>query len=93
MRNLIDVMNLPTDAVEQITLTSDGHYLGRAFGDCGFNMFFGTPEPSHPGPGRDRSRAVFRALRLADKKQVVRWAQSVGVDLRAFVGPRELRDA
>ena len=89
MRNLIDVMNIPhAMGVCEITRTPDGFFLGREHGDCGFNLFIGRPSPSHPGPGRDRSRSVFTALNFGAKRRVVALARAHGFDVRDFVGPR-----
>jgi len=83
MKELIRLLNLPRNTVA-ITRTSDGHYLGMAQGDCGFNQFFGKPS-HHAGPGRDASRATWRAYTLKQRKAAIRAAHHANVPLRSFL--------
>ena len=83
-RAMLDVMNLPPSIVE-IMVTSDGHYLGREAGDCGFNAFLGKPNPQPAGPGPRRSWRIFRALAPGERRALVRRARACGVDLRIFL--------
>ncbi len=83
MQNLIDLLNIPAsfDAVA-LTKTSDGFYLARTAGDCGFNLFLGKPNRPHDGPGLERSRATWQRFTFGERRGVVRVARGVGVDLR-----------
>ena len=83
MKPLIRLLNLPRNCAE-VTVTSDGHYLGRLDGDCGFNAFFGKPS-HHAGPGRDASRSTWRAYSFAERRAAVQTARRLGVALRRFL--------
>ncbi len=74
------VMHLPPN-IAQVTRTVDGHYLGRASGDCGFNAFFGRPNP-RPQPAT--VTLGWEAFRTAPRA-CVRSARASGVDLRDFL--------
>jgi len=81
MTNLIDLVNLsPTGAIE-ITKTGDGHYLGRADGDIGFNIFIGQPSAPHEGPGLTRSLSIWSWLSQPQKIAVVALSESLGINL------------
>jgi hypothetical protein len=83
MNNLVRLLNLPPNIVA-VTRTSDGFYLGRAAGDCGFNAFFGKPS-HHAGPGRDASITTWRRYTFTERKSAIRAARGAGIPLRAFL--------
>jgi hypothetical protein len=51
----------------EVTMTSDGFFLGRAWGDCGFNYFLGRPSTS----ARARSRLLFEQLSPEHKTELI----------------------
>ena len=86
MNNLMALLNIPKSFnLVELGRTSDGHWLGRLHGDCGFNLFLGQPS-FHPGPGRDRSRATWRALSFGDKRRLVRYARTFKLSCRTVLG-------
>ena len=82
METLLDLLNLPPTLAE-VTVTSDGYYMARADGDCGFNVFLGKPS-LHPGPGQDRTRAQWRKLSKSERAGVRKLAAARGVNLATF---------
>lgn len=76
-------MNLEPEGLVDVIRTSDGCYVGRPWGDIGYNVFLGRPSP---GPaGRAASWRKFRALTLNQRKGVVLAARRRNVDLRQFL--------
>lgn len=67
---LLDLMNLGPMGLADVTLTSDGHYLGRHAGEAGYNVHIGQPKNA-PGPGQDRSREMWEAW-SPEQRQAVR---------------------
>lgn len=51
-----------------LTYTSDGFFLGRTRGDCGFNAFLGVPSES----ARQRTKRLFERLSPAHQQEVIR---------------------
>lgn len=91
MNLLIDLMNLGPIGVVAVVRTSDGNYLGQVPDDLGYNLFLGRPSPSHPGPGRSRSRRVWAAFTPAQRASVLRHASApldgYPIPLTDFLGP------
>ena len=52
----------------EITLTSDGYFLGRAWGDIGFNHFLGQPSAAAIG----RTQALFKKLSKDHQAELLR---------------------
>jgi|SRR5690348_11187456 len=52
----------------EIAMTSDGYFLARAWGDCGFNYFIGRPSRS----ARTRSRLLFERLSPEHQAELIR---------------------
>ncbi len=52
----------------EITLTSDGYFLGRAWGDIGFNHFLGTPSAAAIA----RTQTLFRKLSKDHQQEILR---------------------
>ncbi len=85
MKRLLDLMNLGPAGLAEVMVTSDGFYLGRAKGDCGFNAFLGKPKQG-PGPGMNRSVGIWKSLSHYEKRALVLVALRAGVTLRDFLG-------
>ncbi len=83
MKNLIRLLNLPSN-IALITVTSDGCFLGQAFGDIGFNHFFGKPS-FHAGVGKERSQHVWKSLSYKDQRDLARLAPQFNLDLRTIL--------
>ncbi len=64
----------------EVTFTSDGFFLARAHGDCGFNYFLGWPT----------QQAIIRAKNLFDKltpehqQELIRRLRECGIPPRAL---------
>ena len=85
---LLTLMNLPDRFVDVIQ-TSDGLFLAREAGDCGFNAFLGKPAARpYTSPGPQRSWATFRQCSWAERRALVRQAQGKGINLRTFLPRR-----
>lgn len=73
MRNptelLINLLNLRPAGVVDVVLTTDGHFIGKAPGDVGYNAFLGKPKNA-PGPGQDRTRELWKTLSDAERAGV-----------------------
>jgi len=54
-------------AFAELTCTSDGCFLGRARGDCGFNFFLGFPSKK----ALQRTKALFERLSLEHQSLVI----------------------
>lgn len=52
----------------EVALTSDGYFLARAWGDCGFNCFLGRPSRL----ARIRSRLLFERLSPEHQAELIR---------------------
>jgi len=52
----------------EIAVTSDGYFLARAHGDCGFNYFLGTPSES----ARLRAWDLFHRLSEPHRAELIR---------------------
>ena len=52
----------------EVTLTSDGFFLGRAWGDIGFNHFLGTPSAAAIG----RTQTLFKKLSKDHQAELLR---------------------
>lgn len=83
MKNLIRLINLPRN-INEITVTSDGHYLGQIEGDLGYNAFFGKPS-FHKGPGRDMSIKTWKSFTFNQRKEVIRDSRIIGIEIRNFL--------
>ncbi len=52
----------------EITITSDGHFLGRAWNDIGFNHFLGSPSEA----AITRTQALFNNLSPDHQQELIR---------------------
>ena len=52
----------------EITITSDGYFLGRAWGDIGFNDFLGAPSQA----AIERTKLLFARLSPHLKHELIR---------------------
>ena len=52
----------------EITITSDGHFLGRAWGDIGFNDFLGAPSQA----AIERTQGLFVRLSPHHQDELIR---------------------
>lgn len=52
----------------EVAMTSDGYFLGRAWGDCGFNYFLGRPSML----ARARSKLLFAQLSPEHQEEFIR---------------------
>ena len=66
---LLDLLNLSPLGLCDVVLTSDGHFIGRRFGEPGYNAFIGAPSGA-PGPGMDRSRHLWQSWSDTERAQV-----------------------
>lgn len=82
IRDLLTICALPPGRVADVIRTSDGHYLAREVGDCGFNAFLGAPNPR---PRPETTARAWRAFRAGDRRAIVRLARARGVRLRDFL--------
>lgn len=86
---LIDVLNLRATGIEDIIVTSDGHFIGQAPGDIGYNVFIGKPS-HHPGPGMEHSREVWAGFTDAERAAVTYRAahpvDGAAIPLAEFLG-------
>lgn len=80
METLLQVMHLPKHVAE-VTRTSDGFYLAREAGDCGFNMFLGNPNPR---PQPETVELAWEAFKR-NRRGCVKAARGAGVNLRHFL--------
>lgn len=86
MKELMNLLNIPSSfKLAELSVTSDGFYLGRAAGDIGFNRFLGKPS-FKAGPGRERSRSVWRELSFSGRRRAVAQARKLGIELRSMLG-------
>lgn len=86
MKEIMSLINIPESfGFVEIFRTSDGFFMGRKRGDYGFNDFIGKPS-FKAGPGRDRSRSVWRELPFSRKRSAIKQARRLGIDLREVLG-------
>lgn len=88
MKELIRLLNIP-DAFRAVELmrTSDGFYLARQEGDCGFNLFLGVPS-ARPGPGREATLQMWAGHSFGQRRRTVRAARAARCELRRFLPRR-----
>lgn len=79
-QGLLSVMHLPPRVVE-VTKTSDGMYLAREQGDCGFNFFLGRPNSR---PQAETVELAWQSFRQ-NPRGIVKAARMAGVVLRDFL--------
>jgi hypothetical protein len=68
--NLLNLLNLRPSGAVDVIRTIDGHFIGRAFGDPGYNLFIGKPS-GRPGPGMDRTREVWETFSDSERAAVI----------------------
>lgn len=66
---LINLLNLRPSGAVDVIRTTDGHFIGRAFADPGYNLFIGKPSGA-AGPGQDRSREVWETFSDSERAAV-----------------------
>ncbi len=72
MNELLKLLALPVSLhIVGMTWTSDGFLLARVEGDCGFNLFLGSPSFG-PGPGEDYRRSIWNGFGFGARRRVVR---------------------
>jgi hypothetical protein len=59
----------------EVTVTSDGHFLGRAWGDIGFNHFLGAPSQA----AIERTQDLFMSLPRRHKDKVIQELMMRGI--------------
>ncbi len=67
---MLKLMSLPVSRFDGVVYTSDGCYIAKAIGDCGYNAFLGKPQPVHNGPGRDQMLETWAGLTPTERKAV-----------------------
>ena len=82
----MDLIHLKHFDFADLVKTSDGHYLGMAKGDIGFNAYIGKPQAPHAGPGLTRSLRIWKGLTEDQKDDVVDAARIRGIDLEQEFG-------
>lgn len=63
----------------EVTCTSDGFFLGRARGDCGFNSFLGFPSPT----ALRRTKVLFARLPRHQQSELIRRLRARRIPLAA----------
>jgi hypothetical protein len=64
----------------EITITSDGYFLGRAWGDIGFNHFLGQPSSAAIA----RTQALFDKLPEEHQAALIRTLRARGIPPEAL---------
>ena len=64
----------------EVTVTSDGFFLGRAPGDVGFNHFLGQPSRA----AVDRTRQLFARLNEPHRLELIHALKACGIPPRAL---------
>jgi hypothetical protein len=59
----------------EIAITSDGYFLGRAWGDCGFNYFLGLPSSQ----ALDRTKTLFESLSAPQQHELISRLRTRGI--------------
>lgn len=90
-QNLLRLMRLPIGDFAAVVRTADGYYVGMRHGDCGYNVFLGTPEPVHAGDGLNWTRQVWSEMTSDERRAVRAWAREPldgsSIDLADFGVP------
>lgn len=71
----------------EIVVISDGHWLGRRRGDCGFNWFLGRPSEA----AMQRTAALFAKLSPEHQQELIRKLHARGIPPEA-IGIPEPKD-
>jgi len=71
----------------EVAITSDGYFLARARGDCGFNYFLGGPTQA----ALARTKALFGKLCAPHQQELIRRLHARGIPPGAL-GIPELPD-
>ena len=64
----------------EVTVTSDGFFLGRALGDVGFNHFLGQPSRA----AMDRTCQLFARLDEPHRQELIHAVEACGIPPRAL---------
>lgn len=59
----------------EIAITSDGHFLGRTRGDCGFNRFLGRPSEA----AVERTKKLFAKLSPEHQHELIQKLHARGI--------------